>query len=273
MTSFISNAFQIPNDLIDNGHMAKMKGAALPCYLLIVRKTRGWNKQADSISLSQFVKATGYNKDTVQKGLLILEEMGVIIRLETDKQINEWSLTDQIITTENHTKNSPSENLAMLKNSTEPYENLVSNHTKNSPSENLAMLKNSTEPYENLVSNHTKNSPHNNNNKNKEKQGVGYSENFEKFWSAYPTCKRKSDKSGTYKTFTKHEGSFAIETLLSILEKQKSDVSWTKQDGEFIPSPSTWLNQKQWENEYWFQVNSSVVAPDFSNAQLQYGDW
>ncbi|MFI7817451.1 replication protein, partial [Acinetobacter baumannii] len=204
-------------------------------------------KQADSISLSQFVKATGYNKDTVQKGLLILEEMGVIIRLETDKQINEWSLTDQIITTENHTKNSPSENLAMLKNSTEPYENLVSNHTKNSP--------------------------HNNNNKNKEKQGVGYSENFEKFWSAYPTCKRKSDKSGTYKTFTKHEGSFAIETLLSILEKQKSDVSWTKQDGEFIPSPSTWLNQKQWENEYWFQVNSSVVAPDFSNAQLQYGDW
>ncbi|EMY8211870.1 replication protein [Acinetobacter baumannii] len=246
MTSFISNAFQIPNDLIDNGHMAKMKGAALPCYLLIVRKTRGWNKQADSISLSQFVKATGYNKDTVQKGLLILEEMGVIIRLETDKQINEWSLTDQIITTENHTKNSPSENLAMLKNSTEPYENLVSNHTKNSP--------------------------HNNNNKNKEKQGVGYSENFEKFWSAYPTCKRKSDKSGTYKTFTKHEGSFAIETLLSILEKQKSDVSWTKQDGEFIPSPSTWLNQKQWENEYWFQVNSSVVAPDFSNAQLQYGD-
>ncbi|ENG3619316.1 replication protein [Acinetobacter baumannii] len=247
MTSFISNAFQIPNDLIDNGDMAKMKGAALPCYLLIVRKTRGWNKQADSISLSQFVKATGYNKDTVQKGLLILEEMGVIIRLETDKQINEWSLTDQIITTENHTKNSPSENLAMLKNSTEPYENLVSNHTKNSP--------------------------HNNNNKNKEKQGVGYSENFEKFWSAYPTCKRKSDKSGTYKTFTKHEGSFAIETLLSILEKQKSDVSWTKQDGEFIPSPSTWLNQKQWENEYWFQVNSSVVAPDFSNAQLQYGDW
>ncbi|HAV2807519.1 TPA: replication protein [Acinetobacter baumannii] len=247
MTSFISNAFQIPNDLIDNGHMAKMKGAALPCYLLIVRKTRGWNKQADSISLSQFVKATGYNKDTVQKGLLILEEMGVIIRLETDKQINEWSLTDQIITTENHTKNSPSENLAMLKNSTEPYENLVSNHTKNSP--------------------------HNNNNKNKEKQGVGYSENFEKFWSAYPTCKRKSDKSGTYKTFTKHEGSFAIETLLSILEKQKSDVSWTKQDGEFIPSPSTWLNQKQWENEYWFHVNSSVVAPDFSNAQLQYGDW
>lgn len=247
MTSFIANSFQIPNDLIDNGHMAKMKGAALPCYLFIVRKTRGWNKQADSISLSQFVKATGYNKDTVQKGLIILEEMGVIIRLETDKQINEWSLTEQIISTENHTKNSPSENLAMLKISTEPYENLVSNHTKNSP--------------------------HNNNNKNKEKQVGSYSENFEKFWSAYPTCKRKSDKSGTAKTFSKHERSFDLETIISILEKQKTDVSWSKQDGEFIPSPSVWLNQKQWENEYWFQANSPVIATDFSNAQLQYGDW
>ncbi|HEO1774362.1 helix-turn-helix domain-containing protein [Acinetobacter baumannii] len=124
---------------------------------------------------------------------------------------------------------------------------------------------------QNLPMNLPKNLPREKTEKSKAKNE--YSENFEKFWSAYPTCKRKSDKSGTYKTFTKHEGSFAIETLLSILEKQKSDVSWTKQDGEFIPSPSTWLNQKQWENEYWFQVNSSVVAPDFSNAQLQYGDW
>lgn len=103
---------------------------------------------------------------------------------------------------------------------------------------------------------------------------MGYSENFEKFWSAYPTCKRKSDKSGTYKTFTKHEGSFAIETLLSILEKQKSDVSWTKQDGEFIPSPSTWLNQNNGKTSIGFQVNSSVVAPDFlmPNCNMETGN-
>ncbi|EYT15513.1 hypothetical protein J595_02520 [Acinetobacter sp. 1592897] len=161
-----------------------MKGAALPCYLLIVRKTRGWNKQADSISLSQFVKATGYNKDTVQKGLLILEEMGVIIRLETDKQINEWSLTDQIITTENHTKIRLAK-IYML-NSTEPYENLVSNHTK--IRHTIKIIK--TKKNKGWVTQKTLRS-----------------------WSAYPTCKRKSDKSGTYKTFTKHEGSFAIETL------------------------------------------------------------
>ena len=63
MSSFISNAFMLPNDLIDKGYMALMKGPALPCYLFIVRKTRGWNKSDDSISVSQLVKGTGYNKD------------------------------------------------------------------------------------------------------------------------------------------------------------------------------------------------------------------
>ena len=31
----------LPNDLIDKGYMAHMKGPALPCYIFIVRKTRG----------------------------------------------------------------------------------------------------------------------------------------------------------------------------------------------------------------------------------------
>ena len=38
MSSFISNAFMLPNDLIDKGYMALMKGPALPCYIFIVRK-------------------------------------------------------------------------------------------------------------------------------------------------------------------------------------------------------------------------------------------
>lgn len=156
MSNFISNAFMLPNDLIDEGYMAKMKGAALPCYIFIVRKTRGWNKQTDKISISQFVEASGYNKDTVRKGLDILENLGVIKQIESDSQVNEWVITDQILA-ENTTKND---------------ENLTQNHTKNSHSENSAMLKNSVELGENLVSNHTKNSPHNNNIKtNKTREG------------------------------------------------------------------------------------------------------
>ena len=49
------------------------------------------------------------------------------------------------------------------------------------------------------------------------------------------------------------------ETLIKILNAQKQDQSWIKQDGEFIPAPTTWLNQKNWENDYW-----TTQAPVFS---------
>lgn len=96
MSSFISNAFMLPNDLIDKGYMAHMKGPALPCYLFIVRKTRGWNKSDDSISVSQLVKGTGYNKDSVLKGCEKLVQMGVIERKSFANQPAKYVLTDSI---------------------------------------------------------------------------------------------------------------------------------------------------------------------------------
>lgn len=96
MSSFISNAFMLPNDLIDKGYMAHMKGPALPCYLFIVRKTRGWNKSDDSISVSQLVAGTGYNKDSVLKGCEKLVQMGVIERQSFSNQPAKYVLTDSI---------------------------------------------------------------------------------------------------------------------------------------------------------------------------------
>ena len=96
MSSFISNAFMLPNDLIDKGYMAHMKGPALPCYLFIVRKTRGWNKSDDSISVSQLVAGTGYNKDSVLKGCEKLVQMGVIERKSFSNQPAKYVLTDSI---------------------------------------------------------------------------------------------------------------------------------------------------------------------------------
>ncbi|MFV5310599.1 hypothetical protein, partial [Acinetobacter baumannii] len=96
MSSFISNAFMLPNDLIDKGYMALMKGPALPCYIFIVRKTRGWNKSDDSISVSQLVKGTGYNKDSVLKGCEKLVQIGVVERKSFANQPAKYVLTDSI---------------------------------------------------------------------------------------------------------------------------------------------------------------------------------
>lgn len=83
-----------------------------------------------------------------------------------------------------------------------------------------------------------------------------YPESFEKFWKAYPVCKRKTKKSESFKTFKKYESDFNLNLLLAILEKLKNSKDWIKDDGDYIPAPQAWLNQRQWENEYWMgQIN------------------
>lgn len=94
MSSFIPNSFQLPNALIDDGVMAEMKGAALAIYILIVRKTRGWQKETDAISISQFMKFTGYGKDAVISGAEKLVSLGLVSRISRERQPTLYTLSD-----------------------------------------------------------------------------------------------------------------------------------------------------------------------------------
>ena len=78
MNEFIPNSFQISNAVIDE-YLSKMSGNAWKCYGLIVRKTRGWQKTHDSLSISQIQKATGIKSEkTVEKAINELVELGLI---------------------------------------------------------------------------------------------------------------------------------------------------------------------------------------------------
>lgn len=80
--------------------------------------------------------------------------------------------------------------------------------------------------------------------KNKNKNKCYSAADFEQFWSAYP---RKVGKQKAQEAFEKIN--VPIETLLHALEEQKSTPQWTKDGGQFIPHPATWLNQARWEDE------------------------
>ncbi len=78
MNEFIPNSFQIANSVIDE-YLSLMSGNALKCYILIVRKTRGWQKTHDSLSISQIQKATGIkSEETIEKAINELVELGLI---------------------------------------------------------------------------------------------------------------------------------------------------------------------------------------------------
>ncbi|WP_291369736.1 MULTISPECIES: replication protein [unclassified Acinetobacter] len=94
MSQWIPNSFQMPNALVDSGMLAKLKGSSLAMYIFIVRKTRGWQKESDSISLSQFIEFTGYGKDAVLSGADKLVELGLIKRVEYQNQPALYTLND-----------------------------------------------------------------------------------------------------------------------------------------------------------------------------------
>ncbi len=74
-----------------------------------------------------------------------------------------------------------------------------------------------------------------------------YLKKFELFWSLYP---KKQKKEVVKKWFKKNNPDDELmQVILDSLEKFKQTTQWTKNDKQFIPHPSTWLNQKRWEDE------------------------
>lgn len=73
------NYFQTPNDLVD--HWLPLLGEAeLKVLLLIIRKTFGWHKDRDRISLSQMEKYTGMTRAACCKAINLLIQKGIILK-------------------------------------------------------------------------------------------------------------------------------------------------------------------------------------------------
>lgn len=70
---------------------------------------------------------------------------------------------------------------------------------------------------------------------------------FEDFWSFYP---RKVGKDAARRAFAKRNvDDMLLAKMLDALETQKRSPEWKKDGGQFIPHPSTWLNQGRWQDE------------------------
>jgi hypothetical protein len=73
-------------------------------------------------------------------------------------------------------------------------------------------------------------------------------EMFNQFWEAYPKRKSKGDAEKAWAKIKMTESLLA--EILDSIEKGKQSHEWTKEGGQYIPYPATWLNRKGWEDEY-----------------------
>lgn len=79
---------------------------------------------------------------------------------------------------------------------------------------------------------------------------------FAQFWTAYP---RKAKKLHAAKSFSKLTVTpELLAVMLAAIGESRQSEDWTREEGRFIPHPSSWLNQRRWEDE---RPNARVPSP------------
>jgi hypothetical protein len=91
--------------------------------------------------------------------------------------------------------------------------------------------------------------PINNNTKNNNNKSLDHLDDFEKWYKIYP---RKVSKQGAKKAWIKIQNlpkneRPSFDTLFLAVQQQSQSDQW--KDKKYIPHPSTWLNQRRWEDE------------------------
>ena len=70
---------------------------------------------------------------------------------------------------------------------------------------------------------------------------------FDKFWEEYPNIDRKQAKGKCLDSWKKAKAEIDASAILGHLARLKKSPDWLKNNGEFIPSPLVYLNQRRWE--------------------------
>lgn len=117
--------------------------------------------------------------------------------------------------------------------------------------------KNVLEPGQKCPGNPDKNVRRNNkyinqeNNPPKAPQGAGADiwdkAAWDRFWAIYP---RKVDKAKAIRAWNKLKADRKLMQIMSAaLKAQRASEEWRRDNGRAIPYPSTWLNNRRWEDE------------------------
>ena len=70
---------------------------------------------------------------------------------------------------------------------------------------------------------------------------------FAEFWAQYP---KKVGKGAAEKAFERIKpDKQTFDRMMEAISAQKRSRQWTENNGQYIPNPATWLNQRRWEDE------------------------
>lgn len=69
---------------------------------------------------------------------------------------------------------------------------------------------------------------------------------FDAFWESYP---KKTGKKAALKAWRNAKDKPILDAIINAVNIQKQSEQWTKDAGQYIPNPATWINQGRWDDE------------------------
>lgn len=82
---------------------------------------------------------------------------------------------------------------------------------------------------------------------------------FKQFWEAYPKKRARGDAEKAWKAVKPDPSLLAA--ILRAIEQQARSPEWTKDAGQFIPYPASWLRAKRWQDGVEHQAEVARRVP------------
>jgi phage replication O-like protein O len=213
----------IANELAEAFACGRLSGEEWQILWVILRKTWGWHKKEDQISLSQFALLSKMARPHICRTLKKLLSKKVIYSTKIGNKLNpctykfnknydEWQLLPKKVTTPKCITN--------IDNTLVP--KMV--HTKEKVT----------------------------------KEKDTYPESFLKFWTEYPKKQAKADALKAFKSLKPDDT--LLDLIIGAIRKQRSTYDWQKSNGQFIPLPASWLNARRWEDELAIETGKVPVV-------------
>jgi hypothetical protein len=237
----------LPNFFLDIV-MPLIPATAWKVLCFVWRKTVGWNKWRDHISLSQISKGCGVGRDAAIKALGCDGALAGLVRKVGRTGIRGTIAYEPILDYDKAEVTSWLERLV----------------GKNDQSENQGSTsrKNPSPPVEKTDTQKVtiRKSP-------KQKTNPGEPLGFDAFWTAYP---RKVAKQAALKAWRKLNPDAELQAVIirAVDAQKKTNKDWLKESGQYIPHAVTWLNGRRWEDE----MKPSSTTRGGSNAGGHYAE-
>ena len=282
-----SHYFRIPNYIVDDGFLAEMTGNALKCYVAIDRFTCGFSRSNWALSSSFLMKKTGIkSEETMVKAIRSLEQLQLVRVLRTIGEVNKFSVChpqglgvapintptpkNSVGTTPKNSVGTTPKNMGSIKeNIKENIKESIYVRNAHDQDKNDQILVEQKLEAERLEKQKAEQEAKAQSEAKAEAKSIfekQVSKNFELFWSAYPNKKSKKEAEVKFKRidFKKH----TFESIMSSLEKQKQSQDWIKNGGQYVPMPTTWINQERWADE----VQVPVQQPSHTDVNSYWAD-